>query len=209
MIVATQSNSAANLIVRLLIASGLIDPENLLRVVSHNTVERQNVPKELHKYSATIELDNMADEMKTTNTGLRLGLKSAHLKRYKIVVGTCAGLGKMFNMGFPTGYFTHVAIDEAGQCTEPDSLIPISFVNKYSGQLILAGDPMQMGPIVLSIYARSRGLDKSLLDRLLHFPVYRNDNEAVILLINLVITCSALFIYFSYLLSCSMHMIHD
>lgn len=186
---ATQSNSAANHIVELLIRNELIDTENLLRIVSYNVVERNNIQEGLHKYCATIETDR--EEMKTNSKGVRMGITLAYLKRFKIVVGTCTGLGKMFNIGLPTSYFTHVVIDEAGQCTEPDSLIPISFVDKYSGQLILAGDPKQMGPIVLSIYARNRGFDRSLLDRLLHFPIYSNDNEKVniFLLIKLKFPC--------------------
>lgn len=33
------------------------------------------------------------------------------------------------------GHFTHVFLDEAGQATEPESLIPISFVSERDGQV--------------------------------------------------------------------------
>lgn len=171
------------MIVHHLIKTELVNTENLIRVASHNTVERQNVPDELHEYCATIETDNTIEQMKTSDTGLRLGVNAAYLKRFKIIIGTCIGLGRMLHMDYPSGFFTHVVIDEAGQCTEPDSLIPISFLNKYSGQVVLAGDPKQMGPIVLSIYARKRGFCKSLLDRLLQFDSYMIDKTVFSLIL--------------------------
>lgn len=33
------------------------------------------------------------------------------------------------------GHFTHVFLDEAGQATEPESLIPISLVSERDGQV--------------------------------------------------------------------------
>lgn len=37
---------------------------------------------------------------------------------------------------FPSvGHFTHVFLDEAGQATEPESLIPISLVSEKHGQV--------------------------------------------------------------------------
>lgn len=33
------------------------------------------------------------------------------------------------------GHFTHVFLDEAGQATEPESLIPISFISERDGQV--------------------------------------------------------------------------
>lgn len=67
---------------------------------------------------------------------------------------------------FPRDHFTHVIIDESGQSIEAESLIPMTLVSKASGQVILAGDPKQLGP-VMSTYSQHLKLDSSLLERLL------------------------------------------
>lgn len=78
-------------------------------------------------------------------------------------------------MKFKSGHFTHAVIDEAGQCTELEIAIPISLIDKNNGQIILAGDPNQLGPIILSPIAKKFGLDKSLLSRLLDRLPYNKD----------------------------------
>lgn len=45
--------------------------------------------------------------------------------RQRVTIGTCTALGVLYNMGFPKGHFTHILIDEAGQATEPEVLIPL------------------------------------------------------------------------------------
>ena len=52
-----------------------------------------------------------------------------------------------------------------------------AFLNAKYGQSVLAGDPNQLGPVVLSRYAKEFGLGESLLVRLLHTPLYQKDIE--------------------------------
>lgn len=63
-------------------------------------------------------------------------------------------------------HFTHAIVDEAGQSTEMEVLVPMALVGK-NGQTILAGDPMQMSPLVMNFHANQRGLNISMLSRLL------------------------------------------
>ncbi|KAJ7452153.1 P-loop containing nucleoside triphosphate hydrolase protein [Mycena galericulata] len=96
-------------------------------------------------------------------------------------------------------HWTHLLIDEAAQAAEPELLIPISVVlpgtlgdlsqtpsnglsfgsirPSVTPQLVLCGDPNQLGPIVTSDAARDAELDVSLLQRLFDRPVYASHSK--------------------------------
>lgn len=65
---------------------------------------------------------------------------------------------------------THLFIDEAAQASEPSCLIPICGLLSPSGALVLAGDPLQLGPVIISHNARRLGLGTGLQYR--HTKVY-------------------------------------
>ncbi|XP_037301474.1 putative helicase mov-10-B.1 [Manduca sexta] len=74
-------------------------------------------------------------------------------------------------------YITHLFIDEAAQGNEPQCLIPICGLLSSKGSLILAGDPLQLGPVIISHSARSYGLGVSLMERLQKtFPMYHPED---------------------------------
>ena len=82
----------------------------------------------------------------------------------------------IFFLPYRRGHFTHVIIDEAGQAMEPEALIPIGLVSPENGQIILAGDPLQLGPVLTSSYAKTYDLGLSLLERLCAcVPYFRNE----------------------------------
>ncbi|TFK71577.1 P-loop containing nucleoside triphosphate hydrolase protein, partial [Pluteus cervinus] len=82
-------------------------------------------------------------------------------------------------------HWTHLVIDEAAQGSEPELLIPVSVVatTNSSGpldlppQIVLCGDPNQLGPIVSSERARTGELEMSLLERLVGQSVYAHPSE--------------------------------
>ncbi|XP_064633916.1 putative helicase MOV-10 [Lineus longissimus] len=105
----------------------------------------------------------------------------------KVVVTTMVTAGRLATASFPPNHFTHVFIDEAGHAFESEAIIPIAgilecdkMMNKDGAQLVLAGDPKQLGPIVRSPFAKAFGLDISLLERLMETsePYGRRPQEA-------------------------------
>lgn len=62
--------------------------------------------------------------------------------------------------------FDWCVLDEASQGTEPVSWIPL----QYADRLVLAGDPFQLPPTILSAEAIAGGLAVSLMERLMDTP---------------------------------------
>ncbi|KAJ1138600.1 hypothetical protein NDU88_004981 [Pleurodeles waltl] len=97
------------------------------------------------------------------------------LETYRVIITTLVTAGRLVSANFPHGHFSHVFIDESGHAVEPECVIAIAGImdamdpqtNKDGGQLVLAGDPKQLGPILRSPVAIKHGLDMSLLERLM------------------------------------------
>ncbi|XP_034539182.1 putative helicase mov-10-B.1 isoform X2 [Notolabrus celidotus] len=101
------------------------------------------------------------------------------LMKYKVIVATMFTAGRLVSGGVPTGHFTHIFVDEAGQAAEPECIMAIAgLLNARTGQLVLAGDPKQLGPIVRSRLALQHGLGLSLLERLMEQNTLYQKNEA-------------------------------
>ena len=83
---------------------------------------------------------------------------SVTANRARVVVCSCAsasllsGIPDTRNSNHKTQLrnFTHIFIDEAGQATVPESLVPLRLVTPSCKAVVLAGDPMQLGPVVHS-----------------------------------------------------------
>uniref|UniRef100_A0A8C0H7L7 RNA helicase n=1 Tax=Chelonoidis abingdonii TaxID=106734 RepID=A0A8C0H7L7_CHEAB len=104
------------------------------------------------------------------------------LQYYRVIITTLVTAGRLVTAGFPDGHFTHVFVDECGHAVEPECLVAIAGIlttmdretNTNGGQLVLAGDPKQLGPILRSPLAIDHGLEVSLLERLmLHNSLYQ------------------------------------
>ena len=67
----------------------------------------------------------------------------------------------------PQDHFTHVFIDETIQTTEPESVIAKAGLIYSKGQVVMAGDPKQLGPFIRSSEGVKHGLNISLLQRLM------------------------------------------
>ncbi|CAG0899830.1 unnamed protein product [Darwinula stevensoni] len=155
-LVTTPSNSSADLIVERLAKSGACHPGEMVRLSAF-----QRDPALIS--SIVKPFSRSADDL-------------ARVVRSRIIVTTCASSGLLYSQEIRRGHFTHVIIDEAGQAMEPEALIPIGLVSPENGQIILAGDPLQLGPVLTSSYAKTYGLGLSLLERLCaRVPYSRNE----------------------------------
>ncbi|KAJ6650187.1 putative RNA helicase armi, partial [Pseudolycoriella hygida] len=179
-LVATPSNSSANLITQRIVESGVLMQGEFLRLVSENSIRKENIPEDIIRHCGTIDLardGTIKDIDIVTESGLKMCCNTKFLKMRRLLIGTCITLGTLMMCEISEDHFTHVIVDESGQCMETEIMVPISFVEKQLGQIILAGDPMQLGPIILSRYAAARGLEQSFLVRLLNRPIYKADSE--------------------------------
>lgn len=147
--------------------------------MAHHYLESEHLPLRLLPYCVTADISHegsRADVNIKDPRGCKTNVTLSHIQHHRIIVGTCAALGILHNMGCPAGHFTHVIVDEAGQASEPEIMIPLSLAHSDSGtQVILAGDPKQLGPINQSRYAGYFGLNESFLVRLLYQFPYQKD----------------------------------
>ncbi|KAM9147737.1 helicase MOV-10 [Pangshura tecta] len=109
------------------------------------------------------------------------------LQHYRVIITTLVTAGRLVTAHFRDGHFSHVFIDESGHAVEPECLVAIAGIlttmdretNTNGGQLVLAGDPKQLGPVLRSPLAIEHGLEVSLLERLmLHNSLYQKGVES-------------------------------
>lgn len=176
-LVATPSNSAANLITERLLQYRKQFSNSIIRLIANYMIDSENIPDAIKPYCATLHIavENTAPSSHMVQNGINLNVPASYVARYQVAIGTCQSLGTLAQMELPKGHFTHIIIDEAGQLTEPDIMLPMTFINKESGQIVISGDPMQLGPVVFSPYCTEFGLKHSFLSRVLETFQYQKD----------------------------------
>uniref|UniRef100_A0A8C3BIF9 RNA helicase n=1 Tax=Cairina moschata TaxID=8855 RepID=A0A8C3BIF9_CAIMO len=166
------SNSAADLLCQRLITD--IAPRYIYRIMASSRSYRE-VPTEIRPCC------NRDDEQ-----DCYVYPSKEFLGRYRIIITTLVTAGRLASANFPPRYFSHVFIDECGHAVEPESVVAIAGLltamdpesNPDGGQLVLAGDPQQLGPVLRSPLATEHGLGTSLLERLmLHNALYKKSSD--------------------------------
>ncbi|XP_039918147.1 RNA helicase Mov10l1 isoform X2 [Hirundo rustica] len=157
-LVCAPSNAATDLICLRLHQSNLLKPGTMVRVNA--------------AFRSAEHIDDMVKPYCKDGDDIQKALWS------RIVVTTCSTAGFFYQADTRLGHFTHVILDEAGQASEPESLIPIGLISEADGQIILVGDPKQLGPTVKSKLAQTFGLSMSLLERLSSRELYLRDEDA-------------------------------
>ncbi|KMU86141.1 DNA-binding protein SMUBP-2 [Coccidioides immitis H538.4] len=90
----------------------------------------------------------------------RTGLKTKFLAMQMFICCTCVGAGDPRLAKFK---FRTVLIDESTQSSEPECMIPLVMGCK---QVVLVGDHLQLGPVIMNKKAAKAGLNQSLFERL-------------------------------------------
>lgn len=171
-LVATPTNSAADLLACRLLESGNLQQGDFLRLLSYSYIEQGRMIASLVPYSAVGSFSDNEDYHEDVPL-----FKREQIKDHRVIVGTMGTLGILYNMGFPRGYFSHIFVDEAGQAHEPELMVLMTMFSPKTGHVILSGDPLQLGPVVCSQLGLLFGLNDSFLVRLLRrFPYVRDEH---------------------------------
>lgn len=150
------SNSAADLIAERLTVLG---PSQLFRLNAASR-EYKTLPSGLRDFSLV-------------NGNNVFAIPSLErMQSFRVIVSTCISGGVPHGLGVKRGHFTHIFVDEAGQCMEPDVMIPIRTMTGPQTNVVIAGDNRQLGPSVRSSVALALGLGKSFLTRIMELEVY-------------------------------------
>ena len=165
-LVCTPSNAASDLLVERLATAGLT-VDQLLRLNARSR-DMRNIPESVRAFSRIPAIPE----------GENLPPFHVDLRPLRVVVSTCSSAG-LIQYHYPSASFSHIVIDEAAQAEEPLALIPIATFSNEHTNIILAGDPHQLGPVIKSSPASEAGLGKSYLERLMLISeVYGLDTQA-------------------------------
>ena len=171
-LVVAPSNDATDILVEKL--SQYFPPSEMVRVLAFTRSINQ-VPETVQKYCT----DGMEGQQIIEKVlGVQITVSTINMASRLWCTGD----------GLPKGYFDVLCVDEAGHATEPEVIAVASTVMDFhqtkkkkemGGQLILAGDPMQLGPIVTSELCKTFKMDRSYLERLVQTtPAYSLEHNS-------------------------------
>ncbi|KAI0263051.1 P-loop containing nucleoside triphosphate hydrolase protein [Gloeopeniophorella convolvens] len=87
------------------------------------------------------------------------------------------GTNSLFRFYAPSRERKTVPADEAGQATEPETMVAVKNIASATTKVVLSGDPKQLRPIVRSAVADALGLGISYLERLMERDAYRGPDS--------------------------------
>ena len=159
-LVAAPTNTAADWLCEKLSAV-ISDPMQMLRLMAYSRAKR-DVSDEVMRFCKWDEAERAFQIPKL-----------ADISSKRVVVCTLSMAAKLHNRGLLRGHFDLVVVDEAGQALEPEAVAPVAALLGADSQLLIAGDPKQLGPVIHNDLAKANGLSTSLLERLMARTAYQ------------------------------------
>ncbi|XP_031566340.1 putative helicase mov-10-B.1 [Actinia tenebrosa] len=151
------SNSAADLILERVIEHNVVPKAQMLRLNAYGR-SQSTLPESIKPFCCIEDKEFFFPSVED-------------IMSKRLVVCTLITSGRLVSAGITDKHFTHVFIDEAGHSLEPECLVPLAGLinprNPGGGQVVLAGDPQQLGPVLRSPIAVKYGLGVSLLERIM------------------------------------------
>jgi len=111
--VCAPSNAAADIIAEYLANSDQYHPGDFLRLNGFLRCE-QGVPEIIAPFCTD-------------------GENLVNVAMHRLVISTCITAGQFFSLDLSVGHFTHVFVDEAGYCTEPETVIAALLLARSKG----------------------------------------------------------------------------
>ena len=167
-LVVAPSNDAADILVERLASH--FPPSELTRILAF-TRSVDSLPASIRRYGSS-ERSNQEHV--------------ADILAARIVASTVNLAARFSHWGVPAGFFDVVIVDEAGHATEPEvvavaasGLVDFKRKDHRVGQIVLAGDPQQLGPVITSALCKKLGLGLSYMERLSKLDLYQRDAKGV------------------------------
>lgn len=148
---------------------GKMEQAKLKTTIKNLRIQSEQLRKMSHQYKRNFgkaerdqrkllmqEVKNIRSEIKA----LQRAFEETQFDQNNIVIGTPIGI---YDCDFKPSHFDLLIIDEAGQCLEP---MAWTILDKAE-RIVLAGDPFQLPPTVISFEAEKQGLSISILERVL------------------------------------------
>ncbi|KAL1376264.1 hypothetical protein pipiens_004456 [Culex pipiens pipiens] len=161
-LVAATSNFAANELTNRLL--GVVPDEAIFRFFSKSCTRKVD------------EFDNEVLEVSNLNGRIYQRLCYEDIYQSRVVVCTLATAGRLNQARIAAKHFSYVFIDECGSAKEISALIPIAgiatFGSEVTASVVLAGDPRQLGPVIMYDYLSHSSQSRSMLDRLIDHGLY-------------------------------------
>lgn len=149
--------------------SGKIEGSNLKQTIKKMRIQSEQLRKMANQYKRHFgksERDQrrlLLQEVKSIRAeikAIQTHFEEVAVSNTQVVLGTPIGI---YDANFKVEEFDVLIMDEAGQCLEPLAWTIIPFAKK----IILAGDPYQLPPTVISEEATAAGFSVSLLEALI------------------------------------------